>query len=98
MTSKRPKAAANIQIDNERVIITEWRFTPGAETGWHKHGYDYIVVPGMDGNLLLETKEGESIAELKSGQSYYRSIGVEHNVVNANDFEFYFVEVHQNIC
>jgi quercetin dioxygenase-like cupin family protein len=93
MTSKRPKAEAKIQIDNERVIITEWRFAPGAETGWHKHGYDYIVVPGMDGNLHLETEGGESIAELKGGQSYYRPIGVEHNVVNANDFEFYFVEI-----
>ena len=93
MTSERPKAEAKIQIDNERVIVTEWRFVPRAETGWHKHGYDYIVVPGMDGNLLLETEEGESIAELKGGQSYYRPIGVEHNVVSANDFEFYFVEI-----
>ena len=47
----------------------------------------------MDGKLLLETEEGSSIAELKAGQSYYRPVGVEHNVVNANDFEFYFVEV-----
>ncbi|CAB1072247.1 hypothetical protein D1AOALGA4SA_1484 [Olavius algarvensis Delta 1 endosymbiont] len=53
----------------------------------------YIVVPGIDGNLLLETKGSKSIAELKSGQSYYRPIGVEHNVVNANDFEFCFVEI-----
>ena len=93
MTSERPKAEAKIQIDNERVLITEWRFAAGAETGWHKHGFDYIVVPGMDGNLLLEAEGGESIAELKSGQSYYRPIGVEHNTVNANDFEFYFVEI-----
>ena len=93
MTSKRPKAEAKIQIDNERVIITEWRFAPGAETGWHKHGYDYIVVPGMDGNLLLETEGGESIAELKGGQTYYRPICVEHNVANANYFEFYFIEI-----
>ncbi len=93
MPSRRAKAAAKIQIDNERVIITEWRFAPGAETGWHKHDYDYIVVPGMDGNLLLETKEGESIVKLKRGQSYYRPVGVEHNTVNANAFEFYFVEI-----
>ena len=93
MTSIRPKAVASKQIENDRVLVTEWRFAPGAETGWHKHGYDYIVVPGMDGKLLLETEEGSSIAELKAGQSYYRPVGVEHNVVNANDFEFYFVEV-----
>ena len=93
MTTSRPKAVASKQIENDRVLVTEWRFAPGAETGWHKHGYDYIVVPGMGGKLLLETKDGSSIAELKAGQSYARLAGVEHNVVNANDFEFYFVEV-----
>jgi quercetin dioxygenase-like cupin family protein len=93
MTTNRSKAIANKQIENEKVIITEWRFEPGAETGWHKHHYDYIVVPGMNGNLILETTSGESLAELQEGQSYYRSQGVEHNVINANDFEFYFVEI-----
>ena len=93
MTSSRKKAEAIRQIDNERVIVTEWRFAPGAETGWHKHGYDYVVVPGMDGKLLLETSDGNNIAELKAGQSYYRPAGVEHNVVNANEFEFFFVEI-----
>ena len=93
MTSNRPKAEAVVQLENDRVIITEWRFTPGAETGWHKHSYDYIVVPGMKGSLLLETKEGESIAELDGGQSYFRPVGVEHNVVNANDYAFSFVEI-----
>ncbi len=93
MSVSRPKATANLQIDNDRVIVTEWRFPPGAETGWHRHGYDYIVVPEMDGNLLIETTDGEHIAELKLGQSYSRPVGVEHNVVNANDYEFAFVEV-----
>ena len=93
MTAKRPAAVATLQTDNERVIVTEWRFTAGAETGWHKHAYDYIVIPGMDGKLLLETSDGEQLAELRAGQSYYRNAGVEHNVVNANSFEFSFVEV-----
>jgi quercetin dioxygenase-like cupin family protein len=93
MPAKRPAAVATLQIDNERVIVTEWRFAPGAETGWHRHAYDYIVIPGMDGKLLLESDDGEQLAELRAGQSYYRSAGVEHNVVNANAFEFSFVEV-----
>ena len=93
MSNNRPKAEANVQIDNDRVIVTEWRFSPGAETGWHRHGYDYIVVPEMDGKLLIETTEGENIAELKLGQSYSRPVGVEHNVVNTNNYEFAFVEV-----
>ena len=93
MTTSRPKAISSKQIENDQVIVTEWRFEPGAETGWHRHQYDYIVVPGMNGKLLLETDEGNNIAELTEGQSYYRSIGVEHNVINANDYEFYFVEI-----
>jgi len=93
MPAKRPAAVATLQIDNESVIVTEWRFAAGAETGWHRHAYDYIVIPGMDGKLLLETADGEKLAELQAGQSYFRKAGVEHNVVNANDFEFSFVEV-----
>ena len=93
MTVKRQAAVATQQIDNERVIVTEWRFAPGAETGWHRHAWDYVVVPEMDGKLLLETADGKQLAELRAGQSYFRKAGVEHNVVNANDFEFAFVEV-----
>jgi len=93
MTHKRPQAVPTQQIDNDKVIVTEWRFAPGAETGWHKHGYDYIVVPGMDGTLLLETSEGSNISDLRAGQSYYKTAGIEHNVVNASDFEFYFIEI-----
>ncbi len=41
-----PKAVATVQVDNERVRVTEWRFAPGAETGEHVHRMDYVVVPG----------------------------------------------------
>ncbi len=90
--SARPKATPTIQIDNDRVIISEWRFAPDAETGWHRHEYDYIVVPLTIGKLLLETKNGVDSAELEAGCSYFRKVGVEHNVVNANEYEFAFVE------
>jgi quercetin dioxygenase-like cupin family protein len=82
-----------VQIDNDQVRVTEWRFAPGAETGWHRHGMDYIVVPGTDGILVAETGDGEVRAELKAGVSYFRQAGVEHNIVNANPHEFVFVEV-----
>ncbi len=89
----RSRAVPTVMIENDRVRVTEWRFAPGAETGWHVHGYDYVVVPQTDGRLLLETKDGDRHAELAVGQPYYRGAGVEHNVVNANDYEFAFVEV-----
>ena len=87
------QAIASVQIDNERVNVTEWRFAPGAETGWHRHERDYVVVPQTTGKLLLKTKGGDSFSELVSGISYFRKAGVEHNVINANDGEFVFVEI-----
>lgn len=60
--SGRPQAVPTVQVDNAEVIVTEWRFAPGAETGRHRHGYDYVVVPMTDGTLLLETPEGEKLA------------------------------------
>ncbi len=93
-TSKaRPRAVPSVQIDNDRVIVTQWRFAPGAETGWHRHGFDYIVVPMTTGRLLAETGDGDVTTDLTAGVSYARPMGVEHNVVNINDFEFIFVEI-----
>jgi quercetin dioxygenase-like cupin family protein len=80
-------------VANRRVKVTQWRFAPGAETGWHRHAWDYVVVPMTTGKLLLEEKNGNRFAELKTGEPYAREIGVEHNVVNANDYEFVFLEI-----
>ena len=87
------RAESNLQIDNEKVRVTEWRFAPGAATGYHRHEYDYVVVPLTTGRLLLEEPEGKRYAELKAGVSYSRPAGVEHDVLNANDFPFVFVEI-----
>ncbi len=88
------KAVATVQVDNARTRVTEWRFAPGAETGEHIHEYDYVVVPGLDGVLRIVLPDGsESIAELQAGISYFREKGVHHNVINANAFEFSFVEI-----
>ena len=86
-------AKAITHIDNTRVIVTEYRFAPGANTGWHRHGHDYVVVPLMDGRLKLATKTGESFAEMKAGVPYFRGEGVEHDVINANDTEYAFIEI-----
>ena len=93
MSAVRPKAVATRQIENDRVIVAEWRFAPGAETGWHRHAFDYVVVPLTTGKLLLETAQGNVEAQLRTGQPYFGNVGVEHNVVNVNDFEFVFIEV-----
>jgi beta-alanine degradation protein BauB len=89
----RPQAVPTKQVENARVIVTEWRFAPGAETGWHVHQHDYVVVPQTDGQLLLETAQGNRESQLHAGLSYAGLKGVEHNVVNATDHEVVFVEV-----
>lgn len=89
----RPQAVPTVQVDNDRVIVTEWRFAPGAETGFHRHGYDYVVVPMTTGALLLQTADGEVTSQLVAGRAYSRPAGVEHNVINAHEGECVFVEI-----
>ena len=93
MPNPRPKAVSKLLEENARVIVTEWRFAPGAETGWHRHGHDYVVVCLTAGKLLAETSTGNVETELRFGQAYARPVGVEHNIVNSGDGEFAFVEV-----
>lgn len=88
------QAIPTLQIDNQRARITEWRFAPGAETGWHRHEMDYVVVPMVSGQLKLqEPNDEERLVDLSVGVSYFRELGVEHNVINVNDHEFVFVEI-----
>ena len=88
------QAVPTLQVDNDRVIVTRWTFAPGAETGFHTHGMDYVVVPVTDMRLKLVAPDGtESFAEMKLGASYARGKGVQHNVINASDGEIAFVEI-----
>jgi quercetin dioxygenase-like cupin family protein len=87
------KATSHRQVETDRVIVTEWRFEPHAETGYHVHQYDYIVVPLTTGTLRLEEPEGVRDVQLQAGASYARPKGVAHNVINANAHEFRFVEI-----
>jgi beta-alanine degradation protein BauB len=86
-------ATATVQVDNERVIVTEWRFAPGADTGHHVHAHDYVVVPLTSGTLRLVDSDGVRDAALTAGVSYARLAGVAHNVINVNEHEFRFVEI-----
>jgi beta-alanine degradation protein BauB len=87
-------AISTLQLDSDRVRVTEWRFPPGTATGWHRHGYDYVVVPITDGQLTLVEPDGRTrTADLVAGRSYTRPAGVEHDVVNRTAAEIAFVEV-----
>jgi quercetin dioxygenase-like cupin family protein len=94
MSSVRAQATPSQQIDNDRVRVTEWRFAIDAETGWHRHELDYVVVPVKNGKLLIEARDGSTtFSDLVSAKSYFRKAGVEHNVVNASGEEFSFIEI-----
>ncbi len=83
-----------VHISNDRVIVSEWRLPPGANTGWHRHEYDYVVVPIKDGTLrLLEPGGISREVPLQHGVPYFRNAGVEHDVVNANAEEYAFIEI-----
>lgn len=91
----RATAEPVVHIDDERFRVTEWRFAPGAETGWHRHGHDYVIVPLCDGVLALDLPEGQKAeATLTQGVPYSRRVGVEHNVTNGSDSQpLAFLEV-----
>lgn len=93
MHNPRPQATSKRLVETDRTIVTEWRFVPGAETGWHRHEHDYVVVVVTPGKLMQETANGEIVTDLALGQAYAREVGVEHNVVNPNPHEFVFIEV-----
>lgn len=88
-----PSAVPTVQIDDATVRVTEWRFAPGATTGWHRHEYLYVVVPMTTGRLAITGAGGPVMADLVTGRSYSRAAGVEHDVQNPNTFEFVFVEI-----
>lgn len=93
--AKSGTARGTVLIENARTRVTEWRFAArGDNTGWHRHDYDYVVVPLFDGTLELSEPGGVTRrAELKNGVPYFRETGVEHDVINANDFECAFIEI-----
>ncbi len=91
---RRRQAKANVQIDNERIRVTEYSFNDNEEMEFHIHQWDYIVVPQTNGQLLLIDEEGvEKTATLLKGQSYYRQAGVSHNVINIGDEKLVFIEI-----
>ena len=90
----RPTCTATTLVDDDRVRVTRFDFAPGAETGWHRHGHDYVITAVTDCHMLLEDPGGaERRVLVPAGTAYRRQEGVEHNVVNDGDRLMSFVEV-----
>lgn len=80
-------------VDDDRVTVTRWDFEPGATTGWHRHGMDYVVVILTDAVMAWEVDGVVTEKPVKAGESYSRLIGVEHDVQNAGSTHLAFVEI-----
>ena len=93
MTDTPQHAVPRVDVDDERVRVTEWTFAPSTRTGHHRHEHDYVVVPMCDKTLRIESASGTTHFELKKGVSYARLAGVEHDVVNAGPGPLSFVEI-----
>lgn len=92
--TERPQCVATPLLDNDQVRVTRFDFAPGAETGWHTHEMDYVIVTLTDCPLRLELPGGEvSDTVIPAGQSYTRPGGTEHNVINGGTATLSFVEV-----
>lgn len=87
-------AIAILQVDNDAVRVTRWTFPPRTETGWHRHGLDYVVVPTLPGTLTIVGTDGtRRDYDYVPGESYHRQRGAEHNVVNLSAGTVEFVEI-----
>ncbi len=47
------KEETDRQIDNARARVTRHIMAPGASTGFHRHDYDYVIVPVTDGRMRI---------------------------------------------
>lgn len=92
MTGRIPAEATRL-IENDRARVTRWRLAPGTATGWHRHEYDYVIVPLTTGPMKLDEPDGERTVQLETGVPYFREAGVEHDVINEGDKDIVFIEV-----
>ncbi|MBN8633107.1 MAG: cupin domain-containing protein [Rhodobacterales bacterium] len=90
----RPACTATVLVDDDRVRVTRFDFVTGEETGWHRHGHDYVITAITDCPMLLEEPGGATRKVLvPAGSAYRRNAGVEHNVVNDGTAPMCFIEV-----
>ena len=84
----------SIKFDNDIVRVTKFTLEPEQETGFHRHNFNYVIVPMVDGELTISSKDNPTIKSfIKAGDPYFRSAGVEHNVINKSDKKIIFIEI-----
>jgi len=88
------RATGAVTVDDERIRVTTWTLAAGAAIGWHRHDFDYVVVPVTGGTFKVVEPDGsERTMEQVAGAPYVGTAGTEHDVVSATDRETIFVEI-----
>ncbi len=90
----RNPCTATLLVDDEKTRVTRFDFAPNEETGWHEHGYDYVITAVSNCHMRLEHPDGsETEAHVPAGGAYRRAAGIRHNVINASEQMMTFIEV-----
>ena len=103
----RETCTATVMIDDARVRVARFDFAPGAQTGcpdrvprpgaqtgWHRHGHDYVITAVTDCPMRIEMPDGTTRQVLvPAGTACRRDQGVAHNVINDGAVAMTFVEV-----
>lgn len=88
------QAYGEVQLENDHFRVTKWTIEPGGAIPMHRHEYEYVVVPLVTNAMHVVGPDGdEFVAELVTGRSYSRPVGVEHRVENRVSETIEFVEV-----
>jgi quercetin dioxygenase-like cupin family protein len=89
-----PRAEYRVLHDDDKTCITQWRFRPGDQTGWHRHEWDYVTVQQSGGRLRLEGADGtERFIDYQEGRAISFSAPIEHNATNVGDVEVRVLEI-----
>ena len=90
---RRP-CTETLLIDDEKTRVTRFDFAPNEETGWHEHGFDYVITALTECYMRLEHPDGSvTEAYVPMGDAYKRTAGIRHNVVNASEQKMTFIEI-----
>lgn len=87
-------AQKRVVADTDAVRITVWTFEPRSATGYHRHEFDYVVVPVSGGTFTVTAPDGGNTEMTQvPGGAYTRPAGSEHDIANAGSAPAAFVEV-----
>ncbi len=86
-------AAPTLHLDDADSRVTRWDFASGASTGWHEHGWPYVVVMLTDAQMHVHDGEQVTVITRQAGESYARPAGVRHDILNGGDAPMAFIEI-----